>query len=418
MSLSSVEGLAALRIPDFRNYLSAGLLASLAGEMQSVAVSWQVYQLTGSFSKLAFIGLAQFAPFVLLVLFAGHAADRYDRARIINLCMAVQLVGSAILLAYMHGNGMHAIWPVYLVMTLLGTARAFEMPAVKAIVINLVPAGNFANATAIRSSTFEIATIAGPVLGGFLYLIGPGTVYGLALALTSVATLLMLRVRSRQTRVANPAPMNVQSALEGLHFVRTRPIVLGAISLDLFAVLFGGCVAVLPAYASDVLHVGPQALGFLRTAPAVGALIMGGVLAFFPIQRHVGRWMFIGVLAFGVSTIVFGLSHNLWLSLLMLLVLGGGDMVSVYIRQMLVQLETPDAVRGRVSAVSSMFIGASNEFGEFESGMMASAFGLIPSVVLGGFATLVVAVLWARLFPALRRVDSFHAKPAETADTL
>lgn len=407
MSSLRPRGLEALRYPDFRNYLVSRLLATVATQMQGVAIGWQVYQLTGSFTRLGFIGLAQFLPFVLLVLVAGQVADRHDRRLIVNLCMVVQLVGSAILLAF-SWSGPHTTWPVYVVLVLLGGARAFAMPATKAIVINLVPAAAFSGATAVSSSAFQVATIAGPVIGGFLYLAGPQAVYALALLLFIAASLLMTRVRTQRERVEDPAPLSLQNAMEGLRFVRSRPIVLGAISLDLFAVLFGGCVAVLPAYAHDVLHVGPQALGFLRTAPAVGAVLMAAALAFFPIQRHVGRWMFAGVATFGVATIVFGLSHRFWLSLLMLLLLGGGDMISVYIRQILVQLETPDAVRGRVSAVSAMFIGASNELGEFESGMAASAFGLVPSVVLGGCATLLVAASWARLFPSLRRADRFR----------
>jgi len=414
MSSLRPRGLDALQHRDFRNYLFSRLLATVAAQMQVVAIGWQVYQITGSFTKLGFIGLAQFLPFMLLVLVAGQVADRHDRRLIINLCMVAQLIGSAILLVFTQ-SGLHAIWPVYLVLGLLGSARAFAMPATKAIVINLVPTEAFGSATAISSSAFQVATIAGPVLGGFLYLLGPQAVYTPALILLFAASLLMTRVRTRRERVQDPAPMSLQNALEGLRFVRSRPVVLGAISLDLFAVLFGGCVAMLPAYARDVLHVGPQALGFLRTAPAVGAVLTAAGLAFFPIQRHVGRWMFGGVVTFGLATIIFGLSHQLWLSMLMLLLLGAGDMISVYIRQILVQFETPDAVRGRVSAVSAMFIGASNELGEFESGMMAGAFGLVPSVVLGGCATLLVAAAWAGLFPALSRADRFQSgKSAET----
>jgi MFS family permease len=401
------SGLDALRHRNFRNYLFSRLLATIAAQMQGVAIGWQVYQITGSFTDLGYIGLAQFIPFVLLVLLAGQVADRHDRRIIINLCMVAQLIGSAILLVFTH-SGLQAIWPVFLVLALLGSARAFAMPATKAVLINLVPVESFGSATAISSSTFQVATIAGPVMGGFLYLVGPQAVYAVSLALLLIASLLMLRVHTRQERTENPAPLSWQSAMEGLRFVKSRPVVLGAISLDLFAVLFGGSVAMLPAYARDVLHVGPEALGFLRTAPAAGAVFTASALAFYPIQRHVGRWMFGGVILFGMATIVFGISRDFWLSLSMLFLLGAGDMISVYIRQILIQFETPDALRGRVSAVSAMFIGASNELGEFESGMTAAWFGLIPSVVVGGAATLLVAAGWSALFPALRDADRFQ----------
>jgi MFS family permease len=406
MSPPSPSGFDSLRIPSFRNYLFARTLTTVATEMQSVAIGWQVYQLTHSFSKLGFIGLAQFLPFVLLVLPAGQVADRHDRRLIINLCIVAELVGSAILLFFTH-RGLHSLWPVYLVLSLIGSARAFAMPVAQAIVVNLVPEETFPSATAIGASSWQTATIIGPVLGGFLYLAGPQTVYSTVVLLLFIAALLMSVVRMPTRHVRDPEPFTWLHALEGLRFVRSRPVVLGAISLDLFAVLFGGCTAVLPAYASDVLHVGPQALGILRTAPGVGALLMAAALASFPIERHVGRWMFSGVAAFGISTIVFAVSHHFWLSLLMLFLLGSGDMISVYIRQILVQLETPDSVRGRVSAINSMFIGASAELGEFESGMMASAFGLIPSVIIGGCATLIVAATWSQIFPSLSRADRF-----------
>src|ERR1700683_4975415 len=281
------------------------------------------------------------------------------------------------------------------------------MPAASAMVINLVPAQAFHSAAAVNSSVSQVASIAGPVLGGLLYVAGAQIVYAVALALLLVAALLMFRVRPRRTVSSAVASISWQSALEGLRFIRSRPVILGAISLDLVAVLLGGCSAVLPAFAHDVLHVGPQALGVLRTAPVLGAAL----LAYFPLRRQIGTWLFAGVAAFGVATVVFGVSQLFWLSLAMLVILGAGDMISVFIRQVLVQGATPDALRGRVGAVSAMFIGASAELGEFESGMMASAFGLVPSVVLGGCATLIVLAAWARLFPALRRAAGFPSQP-------
>jgi MFS family permease len=401
---------AVLRYADFRNYLFAGALASVAAEMQSLAIGWQVYQLTGSFAQLGFIGLAQFAPFTLLVLLAGQVADRHDRGRIATACVALQAAGSALLVAFAH-SGTHRTWPVYVVLVLFGTARAFAMPAASAMVINLVPAQAFHSAAAVNSSVSQVASIAGPVLGGLLYVAGAQIVYAVALALLLVAALLMFRVRPRRTVSPAVASISWQSALEGLRFIRSRPVILGAISLDLVAVLLGGCSAVLPAFAHDVLHVGPQALGVLRTAPALGAVLAAALLAYFPLRRQIGTWLFAGVAAFGVATVVFGVSQLFWLSLAMLVILGAGDMISVFIRQVLVQGATPDALRGRVGAVSAMFIGASAELGEFESGMMASAFGLVPSVVLGGCATLIVLAAWARLFPALRGADGFPSQP-------
>jgi MFS family permease len=303
-------------------------------------------------------------------------------------------------------------------MVLFGIARAFALPASQAVVPTLVPIESFGNAVALSSSSFQIATIAGPTLGGLIYLAGPqislrncgsaaerrGDSHGLCEGSTQSC-------RSPRTHgselAAAPPSRSWHALLEGIRFVRSRPVVLGAISLDLFAVLLGGATALLPAYARDVLHVGPTGLGILRTAPGVGAALAGGLLTFTPISRHVGRWMYGGVFLFGAATIVFGLSHLFIVSGCALLLLGMGDMVSVYIRHMLVQLATPDGIRGRVSAVNGVFIGASNELGEFESGITAAWFGLIPAVVLGGVATLAVAGLWMRLFPQLRTIDTF-----------
>jgi MFS family permease len=351
---------------------------------------------------------------------AGHAADRFNRRRILALCYATQVLCALLLLAFTL-SGVHIVWPVFAVMVLFGIARAFSMPSSQSIVPTLVPIESFGNAVALSSSSFQIATIVGPTLGGILYLAGPQTVYGVVAGLLAIASVLMSVAKGRPVNSASvavtsqpgsalPDPAAEKSwhtVLEGLRFVRSRPVVLGAISRDLFAVLLGGATALLPAYARDVLHVGPTGLGLLRTAPAVGAALAGIVLAFSPMVRYVGRWMFAGVALFGIATVVFGLSHIFIVSLLALLVLGTGDMVSVYIRHMLVQLETPDAIRGRVSAVNGVFIGASNELGEFESGLTAAWFGLVPAVVIGGVATLLIAGLWMRFFPALRAVDRF-----------
>ena len=415
MSAVALTGFSALRHRNFAFYLSARLLGTIAVQMQNVAVGWQVYAITGDLLDLGLIGLAQFAPFFLLILVAGHVADQFDRRRIIIVCHLVELSCALLLLGFTLG-GYQQLGPVFAALTLFGAARAFRMPTSQAILPNLVPLSSFGNAVAISSSTFHVAVIVGPTVGGLLYLFGPAVVYGVAALLFLLAILCM-----SLTRLAHPArppqTPNWHSLLEGLRFVRSRPVVLGAISLDLFAVLFGGATALLPAYASDVLHVGPQGLGLLRTAPGVGAALISIVLAFYPMSRQVGYWMFGGVAGFGVATIVFGLSHSFGLSLLALLVLGASDMISVYVRHLLVQLETPDAIRGRVSAVNAVFIGASNELGEFESGLTAAWFGLIPAVVLGGVATLLVTALWMWRFPALRRMDRFPTGPDSRPDS-
>ena len=412
--LSSSSGLAVLRNRNLSFYLSARFLGTLAVQMQSVAVGWQVYQITGSLFDLGLIGLAQFAPFLVLILWAGHVADRYDRRKIIVLCMLTQLLVSALLLAFT-ASGSHVVWPVFAVLVLFGSARAFMMPASQAVLRNLVPDKDFGQAVALGSSTFHVAVIAGPVLGGLLYVFGPTTVYMVSAALLLIATFLMASTTSAP-QVRSTQPVSWHTLLEGLRFVRSRPIVLGAISLDLFAVLFGGATALLPAYAHDVLHAGPTALGWLRTAPGAGAALCSIALAFVPIRRHVGAWMFGGVAVFGLATLTLGWTNRFPVALVALFLLGAGDMVSVYVRHLLVQYETPDEIRGRVSAVNAVFIGASNELGEFESGVTAGWFGLTRAILLGGAATLVVTGLWTVLFPVLSKMDRFpHHKEAEKA---
>ena len=403
--LSPSAGLGVLRNRNLSFYLSARFLGTLAVQMQSVAVGWQVYQITGSLFDLGLIGLAQFAPFLVLILWAGHVADRHDRRKIIVLCMLVQLLVSALLLTFTF-SGSKVVWPVFAVLVLFGSARAFMMPASQAVLRNLVPDKDFGQAVALSSSTFHVAVIAGPVLGGLLYVFGPTFVYTVSAVLLTVSVILMASAKSApQAKSTKPASWH--TLLEGLRFVWSRPIVLGAISLDLFAVLFGGATALLPAYAHDVLHAGPTALGWLRTAPGAGAALCSVLLAFFPIRRHVGAWMFGGVALFGLATLTLGFTDRFPLALGALFVLGAGDMVSVYVRHLLVQYETPDEIRGRVSAVNSVFIGASNELGEFESGITAGWFGLVRAILLGGAATLAVTGLWAVLFPVLSKMDRF-----------
>jgi MFS family permease len=398
-----------LRYRDFTVYAAARFCTSLAWGMLGVAVGWQVYQLTHNPLYLGFVGLAQFLPFVLLVLPAGHVADRSDRRLVIAVAYSVQAACAGVLLAFTL-SGVAQVWPVFVAMTFFGAARAFSMPASQAMTPNLVPPEAFAQAVAFNSVLLEVATVVGPSLGGVLYLLGPQVVYGVSFGLGVLAVALVFTIKPVRAASSSDAGIGAD-LLGGLRFVLHRPIVLGAISLDLFAVLFGGATALLPAFASDILQIGPAGLGVLRTAPSVGAALTALAVGLAPIERHVGRWMFGGVALFGASTIVFGLSKSFWVSLVALVLLGAGDMVSVYIRSLLVQLETPDAIRGRVSAVSSMFIGASNQLGEFESGVTARWFGLVRAAVLGGVATVVVVGVYLRLFPQLRKMDRFN-RPA------
>ena len=404
---------ALIRDRNFTRYLSARTFASTALQMQSVAVGWQVYDLTGKYTDLGFVGLAGFLPFVSLVLVAGQLADRLNRRWIVIACYFVEICGSLALLAFSL-SGLRVVWPIFVVTAVFGATRAFIMPTTQAMLPNLVPAALFPRAIALNSSTWQCSTIVGPAIAGLLYRFGAPVVYSSIAGLSLLALMLMLAMTYRQAFVA-AAESSFHSLFEGLRFVRSRSTVLGAISLDLFAVLFGGVTALLPAYAKDVLHLGADGLGWLRSATGIGAAVMAIALAVSPIYRHVGRWMFGGVAAFGLATIVFGVSTSFALSLLALVALGAGDMVSVYVRQILVQLETPDRIRGRVSAVSSVFIGASNELGEFRAGLAAFAFGLVPSVVIGGVATLCVTALWIVIFPPLRRMHMFPRHAHELA---
>jgi MFS family permease len=372
-----------LRQARFARFLSARLLATLAAQIQSVAVGWQIYAITRDPLDLGLIGLSQFLPFVVLILPAGQVADHYDRPKVLSCCYLAETFCAALLL-WFTVQGITVAWPVFMAMVLLGCARAFSMPSGQALLPNLVAHADFSRAVALNSSTFQIATVAGPAVGGLLYLMGPRVVYFTVMALAFGAVLLMIGVRPlSDQRPLQKEPPSWHSLLSGLRFVRSKPLILGAISLDLFAVLFGGATALLPIFARDMLQVGPVGLGLLRTAPGVGAALCAVALAVTPITQRVGAWMFGGVAVFGVATIVFALSSSFVVTLLALSVLGAADMVSVYIRHLLVQLQTPDQIRGRVSAVSAVFIGASNELGEFESGVTAKWFGALRAAVLG-----------------------------------
>ena len=395
-----------LRHPDLRRYLSARFIVSVATQVQTVAVGWQVFEATGDPFDLGLVALSQFLPFIVLILPAGHVADRYDRRRVQLLTYALLAACAGILLG-LSLAGVTDTGPVLAVMVLFGIARAFNQPTGQALLPNLAPLALFPRAVAVNSSLGQVATIAGPAIGGALVLLGVEVAYALSLVLLGIGVGLVVGLRGGGRDEVSREPVSVDTLLSGVRFVRSHPVVLGSISLDLFAVLFGGATALLPIYAGEILDVGPVGLGVMRAAPAVGAAILAGVVAVRPIRRNVGRWMFGGVAAFGLATIVFGLSTGLAVSLAALVVMGAGDMVSVYIRHLLVQLETPDAIRGRVSAVNSVFIGASNELGEFESGITAAWWGIVPAVVVGGAATMAVAAAWTRLFPMLWRLDRF-----------
>jgi MFS family permease len=401
----------ALRHTDFRRFLAARLAANFGAQMVTVAVGYQVYQLTRNPLDLGLIGLSQFLPFVVLILPAGQAADRLDRRRIVAACYAT-LAACDLALTWFSITGVTSPAPIFAVMAIFGTARAFNMPTGQALLPNLVPRADFGSAVAINSSALQVATIAGPAVGGLVFLAGPGVVYGIVAGLMALASLLTLQLARGGREERTREPILARELFSGIGFVRRRPVVLGSISLDLFAVLFGGATALLPVYATDILRVGPTGLGLLRAAPAIGGAACAFMLSARPLRRQVGRTMFAGVAAFGVGTIVFGVSRSFALSLLALAVMGAADMVSVYVRHLLVQLETPDEIRGRVSAVNAVFIGASNELGEFESGVTAAWFGTVPAVLVGGAATIAVAGLWTWLFPSLRRLDRFPGHPA------
>jgi MFS family permease len=394
---------AAFQHTDFNFYQGARLLSILGTEMQGVAVGWQIYAKTHRQIDLAWVGLAQFLPAVCLSLVTGNVADRFERRRILMLCYGALACLSAALLVVARRGG--PVTPIYGVLVGIGVARAFMGPAMQSIVPSLVPTNHFRNAVAWSSSARQIAMVVGPVLGGVVYAAsgGASTVYA-ATAVCSLGALVLVGMIRRPTRrVAGSGER--PSLLGGVRYVWSNKVVLGAISLDLFAVLLGGATALLPVYARDILSLGPWALGVLRGAPAAGAAVTGILLAMRPIERRAGMKMLACVAVFGAATIVFGESRSFALSLVALAVVGASDMVSVVVRLALVQLATPDAMRGRVSAVNMVFIGASNELGEFESGLTAQWLGTVPSVVLGGVGTLVVVTLWAWLFPALRKVD-------------
>jgi MFS family permease len=402
-SLMPVGAGALLRHPSFLSFLLSRSFSRFASQIGAVAIGWQVYELTGSAFSLGMIGLVQFLPTALLLFVAGHAADRYERRRVVQLCQVAEGL-TALFLAWGAYAGWLTVTQIFIATFVLGIAGAFESPALSALLPLIAPQGSLQRATAISSGAAQIATITGPALGGLVYAIAPGVAYGIMAAFCLIGAGVMGAARLTQPAVVRNTAAS-DDIFAGVKFVRNNPAILGTISLDLFAVLLGGATALLPIYARDILETGPLGLGILRAAPAVGALMMTAFLAYHTINRRVGLRMFQAVIVFGAATVVFALSHWMWLSLLALAVLGAADTISVVIRFSLVQLATPDEMRGRVGAVNFLFINASNQLGQFESGITAALFGAMPAAVLGGVGTIAIALLWMKLFPTLRDVE-------------
>lgn len=404
-------GTAPFQFTGFRLYQIARFCMVFCTEMQSVAVGWQVYEITRRPLDLGLTGLVQFLPGVVLFLLAGHVTDRFNRKHLLTICYAGFAVSSALLLlAALKAASLHlsaSAAPIFAILCLVGAVRSFSMPASRALLPQLVPEAHFQGAVAWNSSIFQFATILGPAMGGLLYALfrGPAAVYATAMAASVIAMLTTTRIKLQSP----PRPrerFSVKTVFAGFHYIWNHKLVLGSISLDLFAVLLGGAVALLPVYAKEILVTGPWGLGLLRAAPGAGAAVMAVLIAYKPIRRRAGATMLWCVAGFGVFTMVFGFSRSIVLSMISLFFVGAADMVSVVVRGVLIQVETPDEMRGRVNAVDMIFIGASNELGEFESGLAAQWFGAVPAVVLGGLGAVLVTVVWAWMFPQLRRADS------------
>ena len=411
---------------DFKRYQLARVMAVLGSGAQTVAVAWQVYSMTHRPLDLGLTGLALFLPGLLFLLPSGHVADRFDRRQVILVCYALQMVSTAALLALARA-GTHTVAPIYAVLFLTGTARAFSGPASSALIPHLVPEKHFVNAVTWGGAIFQFANVSGPALGGLLFTLplagwlastrleGAGIVYAFTLGTLAWFLVLVASLHVRPGRMEQKAA-SVKVVLAGFQYVRRSPLLLGSLSLDLFVVLLGGATALMPIFAHDILHTGPRGLGMLRAAPSVGALAMSLLLTRFPLARRAGRKLFIAVTVFGAATVIFGLSHRLWLSLTALAVAGSADMISVIIRGSVLQLSTPPEMRGRVSAVNSLFIGASNELGEFESGLTAQWWGAKAATLVGGVGALAVAGLWAVLFPGLRQADALTSEALRPRD--
>jgi MFS family permease len=389
---------------DFVCFAIGRFLSTTAMMVQSVAIGWQIYEMERTPLALGLVGLCQFAPMFLFTLPAGEMSDRFDQRKVLAAALVLQGLCGGLFLTLSIFTVKTAL-AYYAILVLFGVGRAFASPSGQSLLPFLVPRERLPRAIALNSSVFMVSVIAGPALGGFLYAFGPKVTYAICLFNFIAAAVLTSFVGGRRAGMSNSDMSRTERVVEGVRFVRHRPVIFGAISLDLFAVLLGGATALLPIYARDILHSTPIGLGLLRSAPAVGAAVVALSLARWPLERRIGIKMFSAVAIFGVATIVFGVSTNFWLSLTALAVLGASDMISVFVRQSLVSFATPDEMRGRVGAVNMLFIGASNELGEFESGFTAALFGPVLAVVLGGVGTLAVVAAWMKLFPPLRTVD-------------
>ena len=402
-----------LRHRPFVLYWSARTCAAMGYQMLGVAVAWQMYALTGSAFDLGLVGLMQFLPAAAFMLVAGQIADRYDRRRLLQIWQTVEGLAAAAL-AIGSVSGWVTKEFILAAVFVFGVGRAFEAPTQQTLLPNVVPISLFPRAVAASASTTQLATIAGPAVGGTLYILGPTVPYTTCCALFLASVVLLAFVRIERF-VATRTPINLGAFFAGISYIRRSPIVLGVISLDLFAVLLGGTTALLPIFADEVFHLGSEGLGLLRASPAVGALAIMALLTILPLTRRVGVIMFASVACFGIATIVFALSKSFILSMIALAVLGASDAVSVVIRMTLVQIETPDAMRGRVNAVNSLFAGTSNQLGDFRAGVMAAWLGAIPAVLVGGVGILVVVLVWTRAFPALRHVDASMRRRVDAA---
>jgi MFS family permease len=403
LSPASAESASLFSHRAFLLYFSGRLFSSFSRQIIAVAVGWQVYELTGSAFHLGMVGLVQFLPALALTFNAGHAADRYNRKNIVQVCQWIEGLAAAYL-AWGSMAGSLSVLDIYIASAIFGAASAFERPAGAAMLPNIVPGPMLQQATALSTGALQIATIGGPAIGGFVFALSPGAAYGLTAGFWLLAGIFNGLLPLAQ-RASSSGDISMSTLFAGVHFVRRSPTLFGTISLDLFAVLLGGATALLPIFAKDILHTDAMGLGLLRAAPAVGALITTAILARKPLQRRVGRRMFQAVIVFGIATVVFGLSTWIWLSLGALTVMGAADQISVVIRLSLVQLATPDDMRGRVSAVNFLFVNASNQLGEFESGVTAAWWGAVPAVLVGGVGSVLIALLWMRLFPTLRDVE-------------
>jgi MFS family permease len=392
----------------FRFFWLTTLLVSFAVQIMSVSIAWQIYDVTGEVFLLGLVGLCLFLPALLLMLVTGLTADRFNRRGIMAICLVVELLCALGFLAFVNAEA-HEVWPIFGILIVLGTARAFWGPAAQSLAPNLVPPEALSNAITTNASAWQFASIMGPAAGGLLYGVAPGIAFGTAAVLLMAAAIAVLMIPRPARRESHQAT-SLDTMLAGFRYIFANKVVLGAISLDMFAVLMGGAVALLPVYAKDILHAGPQELGLLRAAPGIGAIIMALVLTRFPIRDHAGKLLFLFVGLFGAFTLLFGLSTTVWISIPALALVGASDMVSVTIRETIMQLWTPEEVRGRVNAVNSVFIGASNELGEFRAGTVAHFIGPVGAVALGGAGAIAVAVIWSRIFPALRDQRSLDKK--------